>query len=49
MQLIEDGEKFDGMQRTLIGASVQSVKEELASENLDPKLARNLLERFRFL
>lgn len=48
MQLIEDGEKFDEMQRTLIGALVQSVKEELASEKLDPKLARDLLEKISF-
>lgn len=48
MQLIEDGRKFDEMQRTLIGALVQSVKEELASEKLDPTLARDLLEKISF-
>lgn len=48
MKLIEDGEKFDQMQRTLVGALVESVKAELESQELEPKIVRSLLEGISF-
>lgn len=48
MKLIEDGKEFDGLQRTLIGSLVESVKGEIDSENLNPDVARSLLEKISF-
>ncbi len=48
MKLIEDGEAFDDLQRTLIGALVESIKDEIASEDINKEVARSLLEKISF-
>ena len=48
MKLIEDGGVFDDMQQTLIGSLIESIKSELDSEDINPEIARNLLEKISF-
>jgi len=48
MKLIEDGNTFDEMQKTLMGALIESVKGEVESENLSPETARSLVEGISF-
>jgi hypothetical protein len=48
MKLIEDGHHFDEMQQTLIGALIESIKDEVESEKLAPELARSLVEKISF-
>ena len=48
MKLIEDGGAFDDLQQALIGALIDSIKYEIASENLNKETSRNLLEKISF-
>ncbi|RKR66459.1 hypothetical protein C8C94_0917 [Acidovorax sp. 94] len=48
MKLIEDSHAFDEMQKTLMGALIESVRGELESENLSPDIARSLVEKISF-
>ena len=48
MKLTTDSRVYDEMQRTLIGALIESVKAELEAEKLDPALTRKLVENISF-